>query len=97
VIYCSSDDCESAETVWIAMRSWAFPMQSVRVFHPGWAGIQAAKLPTASGPDLLQDDVPSDADAAEATDSAGDPAEPQDADTPESDRDAARMDEGETP
>jgi len=57
VIYCSSADCESAQELWDDMRSWAFPPETLRVFHPGWIGIQEAKLPIARGPDMFQDDL----------------------------------------
>lgn len=59
VLYCSSETCDSAETLWHALAAWGFSYE-VRVFHPGWRGIEAAGLPTIRGPDLLAegDDVP---------------------------------------
>jgi hypothetical protein len=98
VIYCSSDDCESAETLWNAMRSWAFPMDRVRVFHPGYAGIEAAKLPTTQGPDMFQDSL---ASAARVTDGGGGPqaSDPSTvgANEDDADADAQESNEGENP
>lgn len=77
VIYCSSDDCESSETLWNAMREWAFPMDKVRVFHAGWAGIEAAKLPTTCGPDMFADYAAAQADGTQVSAVAADaPDEP---------------------
>jgi len=50
VLYCSSETCEDAERLWNVLKNYGFG-DEVRVYHPGWEGIQAAKLPTATGPD----------------------------------------------
>jgi rhodanese-related sulfurtransferase len=51
VIYCASEACDSAETLWRVLRAWGFGSE-VRVYHPGWEGMVAAGLPVARGPDM---------------------------------------------
>jgi hypothetical protein len=97
VLYCSSADCESAETLWNAMRSWAFPMDTVRVFHAGWAGILAAKLPTTCGPDMFQDYAASPADATQLSAAAPEPPDPQTGDDDGQDDTAGADEQGENP
>jgi hypothetical protein len=93
VLYCASDDCESAETLWNAMRSWAFPMDTVRVYHAGWAGIVAAKLPTTCGPDMFQDYAAPAVNGAQFSAVAADPPEPQATDPDEAESDTPGADE----
>jgi len=50
VIYCASEACDSAETLWRVLRAWGFGSE-VRVYHPGWEGMVAAGLPVGRGPD----------------------------------------------
>ncbi|MCA9244544.1 MAG: rhodanese-like domain-containing protein [Phycisphaerales bacterium] len=51
VLYCTSTDCDLAEQLYVAMTQMGFNGSQIRIFPPGWEGIEQAKLPTASGPD----------------------------------------------
>lgn len=50
VIYCTSDECELGEELYIALEPFNL-FFDVRIFFPGWAGLQAAGMPVATGPD----------------------------------------------
>ena len=70
VLYCASEDCDTSEMLWRALQRWGFSYE-VRVYHPGWNGIEAAGLPTVAGLDLFED-------AATESDEAGEmPALPE--------------------
>lgn len=50
VIYCTSEECELGEELYIALE----PSQlffDVKIYFPGWEGLQAAGMPVATGPD----------------------------------------------
>ena len=50
VLYCSSELCDSAEALWNVLYTYGF--YEVRVYQPGYDGIEAAGLPTVTGPDV---------------------------------------------
>lgn len=50
VIYCTSDDCEFGEELFIALEPTGL-FFDVKIYFPGWAGLQAAGMPVATGPD----------------------------------------------
>jgi len=52
VLYCASADCESAEILWNVLVQYGF--YDVRVYHPGFEGIEKEGLPTVAGPDFLK-------------------------------------------
>jgi len=89
VIYCASTECEDAETLWHSLVGpFAFPPETIRVYHEGWRGIQEAGVPTATGPDLYA--YP----AEESYDPGADPyAEPDEFDAGESTPDESTGDE----
>lgn len=49
VFYCTSETCELAEELFVALRPHGFT--EVKIFFPGWEAIQKAGMPTISGPD----------------------------------------------
>ena len=53
VIYCASESCEDAETLWHFLISFGFPAEELHVYHPGMSGIEQSGLPIATGPDPL--------------------------------------------
>ncbi|MFH1746242.1 MAG: rhodanese-like domain-containing protein [Planctomycetota bacterium] len=52
VMYCASETCESVELLWRVLQPYGFG-EEMRIYHPGWSGIEEAGLPTIDGPDLL--------------------------------------------
>lgn len=65
VLYCASESCESAEILWRLMQASGFSSE-VHIYHPGWKGIEAAGLPTVSGPDLFSDEFDLERDSDES-------------------------------
>ncbi len=51
ILYCTSLECDLAEQLYVAMTQMGFDGSRIRIFPPGWEGIEAAKLPTTAGPD----------------------------------------------
>ena len=49
VLYCSSELCDSAEALWTVLHTYGF--YEVRVYQPGYDGIEAEGLPTVAGSD----------------------------------------------
>jgi rhodanese-related sulfurtransferase len=49
VMYCSSEACDLAEEVYFAMVDAGFDPADLHVYFPGWEGIVAAGLATATG------------------------------------------------
>ncbi len=98
VLYCASDACDSAETLWRLMQAWGFGPE-VRIFHPGWEGIVEAGLPTATGPDRFAPgsdgvtDISSDQDSEEAAAEPTDLDAETDAQPPDAAPDAAPEDD----
>jgi len=49
VLYCTSDHCDLAEELFVALKPHGF--EGMKIFFPGWEGIQKAGLPTRAGAD----------------------------------------------
>jgi len=63
ILYCTSETCDYAEDLYAELQQYGF--MDMRIFFPGWDGIQAAGLSTGTGPDtwagfdaMLEADVP---------------------------------------
>ena len=52
VLYCTSDHCELAEELYVALKPHGF--EDMKIFFPGWEGIEKAGLPTRTGADTWQ-------------------------------------------
>lgn len=50
IIYCTSDECTLGEELYLALESYNL-FFDVKIYFPGWEGLQAANMPTVSGPD----------------------------------------------
>jgi len=55
-LYCNSRTCDLAEDLFVELVANGFPREMMFIYPDGWEGIQAAGLPTTSGPDLWQGD-----------------------------------------
>ena len=53
VIYCASETCEDASTLWHFLVASGFDPDDLHVFHAGMDGIEQAGLPVATGADPL--------------------------------------------
>ena len=51
VIYCMSDTCDASEDVCDSLVAGGFDPADIFIYVPGWEGIVAAELETASGPE----------------------------------------------
>ncbi len=78
ILYCTSDTCELAAELFILLEQNGF--SEMRIFVPGWAGIEKSGLPTESGPDGWQGFAAEPgADAEDAPPETLDEAEPTEA------------------
>ena len=57
VLYCSSEACNSAEELYLAMVDVGFDPADLFVYFPGWDGIVAARLQTATGVEAPASDL----------------------------------------
>ncbi len=61
VLYCTSNNCDYAEDLYAELEHYGF--FDMKIYFPGWEGIEAAHLPTATGPDTWTGlDEPADSD-----------------------------------
>ena len=65
ILYCTSDTCELAAELYILLEQNGF--SEMRIFVPGWAGIEKAGLPTEAGSDGWQGFAPDPSEAGEET------------------------------
>lgn len=56
LIYCNSEECKLGEELYVALEPYGF--SNMRIYFAGWKGLEEAKMPAISGPDLWAVDVP---------------------------------------
>ncbi len=53
ILYCNSATCDLAEELAAEMAEQGIDRSRIRIYVPGWAGIERSALPTTSGPDTF--------------------------------------------
>ncbi len=53
ILYCNSATCDLAEELAAGMVEQGIDRERIRIYVPGWAGIEDSDLPTTAGPDTF--------------------------------------------